>query len=354
MRTPRPSPPRAGEKVPKADEGGSSFYISRTRCVQCGERRCRSALATAVAVTALLAFDVPYAIELPAARSRRSGCSRRTRHRDGRRGHRRALPARDRPLALAAGRPGATHRSLAAAGARGGRPRRPAQPIRVPATRCSRAAMKRIPTAAVSVLVENEEWLDPRARAARAATRRRARQLRARSRRHPAPLRRHEAERQLARTPHSRSRRRRCVRGTPRRSASPSRRRSARRRATIPRVSADRPAPRPDTRSLRSRNCVFLGPTALGLGDRVLTPVSAALAPDPGVTVHAAATESLLRGERIHDLPPIVGGARWPASPPPRSLPPPPPARASPQRSLAIAPRRLRAAGLDWHRRSIR
>lgn len=53
---------------------------------------------------------------------------------------------------------------------------------------------------------------------------------------------------------------------------------------------------------------VFVGPTALGLGDRVLTPVSTRLAPDAGVTVHAAATESLLRGEQIRELPPIVSG----------------------------------------------
>jgi signal transduction histidine kinase len=59
--------------------------------------------------------------------------------------------------------------------------------------------------------------------------------------------------------------------------------------------------------SLRNR-LVFIGPTALGLGDRVLTPVSTPLAPDPGVTVHAAAAESLVEDERIHELPPIAGG----------------------------------------------
>jgi signal transduction histidine kinase len=50
---------------------------------------------------------------------------------------------------------------------------------------------------------------------------------------------------------------------------------------------------------------VFIGPTATALGDRVLTPVSG---PEPGVTVHAAATESLLRGEEIRELPPWLGG----------------------------------------------
>ena len=57
------------------------------------------------------------------------------------------------------------------------------------------------------------------------------------------------------------------------------------------------------------KRIVFVGPTALGLGDRVLTPVSTSLAPDPGVTVHASSTESLLRGEEIRELPPIAAGA---------------------------------------------
>lgn len=65
---------------------------------------------------------------------------------------------------------------------------------------------------------------------------------------------------------------------------------------------------RADLTRLRG-SLVFVGPTALGLGDRVLTPVSRALSPDPGVTVHAAATESLLRNELVHPLPPIAGGA---------------------------------------------
>lgn len=58
---------------------------------------------------------------------------------------------------------------------------------------------------------------------------------------------------------------------------------------------------------LRGR-VVFIGPTALGLGDRVLTPVSSPLSPDPGVTVHAAATESLAHGQRIREVPPVVAG----------------------------------------------
>jgi signal transduction histidine kinase len=53
---------------------------------------------------------------------------------------------------------------------------------------------------------------------------------------------------------------------------------------------------------------VFIGPTAYALGDRVLTPTTTRHRPDPGVTVHAAATESIIRGEVIRELPPIAGG----------------------------------------------
>jgi len=68
----------------------------------------------------------------------------------------------------------------------------------------------------------------------------------------------------------------------------------------VPQVSAVSPA-----HNLKGK-IVFIGPTAFALGDRVLTPVSRR--PEPGVTVHAAATESLIRGEEIRELPPIVSG----------------------------------------------
>jgi signal transduction histidine kinase len=54
---------------------------------------------------------------------------------------------------------------------------------------------------------------------------------------------------------------------------------------------------------------VFIGPTALALGDRVLTPTTPRHQPDPGVTVHAAATESIIRGDVVTELPPIAAGA---------------------------------------------
>ena len=56
-----------------------------------------------------------------------------------------------------------------------------------------------------------------------------------------------------------------------------------------------------------TRKLVFIGPTAYALSDRVKTPVSRRVM-DPGVTVHAAATEALIRGETIRDTPPIVAG----------------------------------------------
>jgi signal transduction histidine kinase len=64
-------------------------------------------------------------------------------------------------------------------------------------------------------------------------------------------------------------------------------------------------------RALASRlkgKLVFVGPTALALGDRVLTPTTIGHVPDPGVTVHAAATESIIRGDVIRELSPLVAG----------------------------------------------
>ncbi|HEX3069558.1 MAG TPA: CHASE2 domain-containing protein [Thermoanaerobaculia bacterium] len=54
---------------------------------------------------------------------------------------------------------------------------------------------------------------------------------------------------------------------------------------------------------------VFVGPVAIALGDRVLTPTSSRRVANPGVTVHAAATESLIRGDVIRELAPINSGA---------------------------------------------
>jgi len=56
---------------------------------------------------------------------------------------------------------------------------------------------------------------------------------------------------------------------------------------------------------LRGR-IVFVGLTAVALGDRVLTPVSTDA--EAGVTVQAASAESVMRGEEIREMPPIVAG----------------------------------------------
>lgn len=74
---------------------------------------------------------------------------------------------------------------------------------------------------------------------------------------------------------------------------------------SIPQISADALLRQPDAR-LKGK-LVFIGPTAFALSDRVLTPVSRGVM-DPGVTVHAAATEALIRGETIREMPPIVAG----------------------------------------------
>ncbi len=74
----------------------------------------------------------------------------------------------------------------------------------------------------------------------------------------------------------------------------------------IPRLSSVE-AQAPRRISPMAGKLVFIGPTAFALGDRVLTPVSGRM-PDPGVTVHAAATESVIRGEAIRDVSPLVSG----------------------------------------------
>jgi signal transduction histidine kinase len=75
----------------------------------------------------------------------------------------------------------------------------------------------------------------------------------------------------------------------------------------VPQISAEALLRVPALASRLRGKLIFVGPTAQALSDRVLTPVSHHIA-DPGVTVHAAATESLIRGETIRNLPPITGG----------------------------------------------
>jgi signal transduction histidine kinase len=77
---------------------------------------------------------------------------------------------------------------------------------------------------------------------------------------------------------------------------------------TIPRLSAIELLRDPARSAQLRGKLVFIGPIALALGDRVLTPTSANQRPDAGVTVHAAATESLIGGDVIRRLPPLASG----------------------------------------------
>ena len=77
--------------------------------------------------------------------------------------------------------------------------------------------------------------------------------------------------------------------------------------AAIPTVSA--------TALLRGENAatlagrmVFVGLTAAGLGDRVVTPVSRGPRPDPGVLVQAAVAEAVAAGDLLRPLAPLLAG----------------------------------------------
>lgn len=260
-------------------------------------------LAVGTAVTLLLAFDVPYAIELPL----RDFVVR-------------ALP--DKPATATAviaiderslrqlgpwPWPRATLATLvdnaADAGAKAvildillADPR--------PGDEILAQSMTRIPTAAVSVLVEGEEWIVPAPALQKSATVAHGNfELD-----HDGILRRFATTKQSGERAYTALSLE--ARSILRADAVPVGQTVAPMFRTppraVPRVSAA-DVLRGATSPLR-RKLVFVGPTALGLGDRVLTPVSSTLAPDPGVTVHAAATESLLRDERVRVLAPIVSG----------------------------------------------
>ena len=167
------------------------------------------------------------------------------------------------------------------------------------------ASLKRLPTAAVSVLDDRGQWLLPAPTLREATT----------AAHGNFELDRDGIVRRLATTKQSHDRSLTAlaveaaliVTGKPvpiGRSIAPAFRTRARR---IPQISAG--ALLRDARlgaGLRDR-IVFIGPTALALGDRFLTPTSGR-GLDPGVTVHAAAAESVIRGEDVRPLPPIVSG----------------------------------------------
>ncbi|HQT93164.1 MAG: hypothetical protein B7Z61_00510 [Acidobacteria bacterium 37-71-11] len=76
---------------------------------------------------------------------------------------------------------------------------------------------------------------------------------------------------------------------------------------SVPAVSAARLLHGQGGSLLRGR-VVFVGLTAAGLGDRVVTPVTSGPVPDPGVLVQAAVTEAVARGDLLHPVPPLLAG----------------------------------------------
>ncbi len=62
-----------------------------------------------------------------------------------------------------------------------------------------------------------------------------------------------------------------------------------------------------DLALLRGR-VVFIGATALGIGDRAVTPTSSRRRPVPGVLVQAAVCEDLIAGRTLHAVPAAVAG----------------------------------------------
>lgn len=59
--------------------------------------------------------------------------------------------------------------------------------------------------------------------------------------------------------------------------------------------------------ALHGRVC-FVGATAAGTGDRVVSPVSSRGTPEPGVLVQAATTEAILTGDLLRRVSPLVAG----------------------------------------------
>ena len=78
--------------------------------------------------------------------------------------------------------------------------------------------------------------------------------------------------------------------------------------SSVPAVSAARVLGGERDPVLRGR-IVFVGLTAAGLGDRVVTPVTRGPVPDPGVLVQAAVAEAVVSGDLLHPTTPLLAGA---------------------------------------------
>ncbi len=77
---------------------------------------------------------------------------------------------------------------------------------------------------------------------------------------------------------------------------------------SVPAVSAARVLNGEGSPVLRGR-IVFVGLTAAGLGDRVVTPVTRGPVPDSGVLVQAAVAEAIVSGDLLHPISPLLAGS---------------------------------------------
>ena len=77
---------------------------------------------------------------------------------------------------------------------------------------------------------------------------------------------------------------------------------------SIPAISAAQFSSREDPAAALRGRIVFLGASAAGIGDHVVSPVSPRGSPEPGVAVQAAATESILQGDLLRSASPLLSG----------------------------------------------
>lgn len=77
---------------------------------------------------------------------------------------------------------------------------------------------------------------------------------------------------------------------------------------SIPRISAEKLLSGENRTVIPRGRIVFLGASAAGIGDHVVSPVSPRGSSEPGVIVQAAAAESILEGDLLRTAPPLFSG----------------------------------------------
>ena len=77
---------------------------------------------------------------------------------------------------------------------------------------------------------------------------------------------------------------------------------------SVPVVPATRLLREPDAGGVLAGRAVFVGAGAAGIGDRAVTPLSPNGSSEPGVVVQATVAESILDGDLLAPLPPVVTG----------------------------------------------